>query len=69
MPRAIFVGTAAIPPAVVLAASPDAGVDAAGLLKGLLATVGGRGGGSARLAQGIVPGHPQLEAVVASLEA
>jgi alanyl-tRNA synthetase len=69
MPRAIFVGTAATPPAVVLAASPDAGVDAAGLLKGLLATVGGRGGGSATLAQGIVPGRPQLEAVVASLQA
>jgi alanyl-tRNA synthetase len=69
MPRAIFVGTAATPPAVVLAASPDAGVDAAGLLKGLLATVGGRGGGSATLAQGIVPGRPQLEAVVASLKA
>jgi len=31
--------------------------------------VGGRGGGSATLAQGIVPGRPQLEAVVASLEA
>jgi alanyl-tRNA synthetase len=69
MPMAIFVGTAATPPAVLLAASPDAGVDAAGLLKGLLATVGGRGGGSATLAQGIVPGRPQLEAVVASLEA
>ena len=69
MPMAIFVGTAATPPTVVLATSPDAGVDAAGLLKGLLATVGGRGGGSATLAQGIVPGRPQLEAVVASLEA
>ena len=69
MPMAIFVGTTATAPAVVLAASPDAGVDAAGLLKGLLATVGGRGGGSATLAQGIVPGRPQLEAVVASLEA
>ena len=69
MPRAIFVGTAATPPAVVLAASPDAGVDAAGLLTGLLATVGGRGGGSATLAQGIVPGRSQLEAVVASLKA
>jgi alanyl-tRNA synthetase len=69
MPMAIFVGTAATPPAVVLAASADAGVDAAGLLKGLLATVGGRGGGSATLALGIVPGRPQLEAVVASLRA
>jgi alanyl-tRNA synthetase len=69
MRMAIFVGTATTPPGVVLAASPDAGVDAAGLLKGLLATVGGRGGGSATLAQGIVPGRPQLEAVVASLRA
>jgi alanyl-tRNA synthetase len=69
MPKTIFVGAAATPPAVILAASPDAGVDAAGLLRGLLATVGGRGGGSATLAQGIVPGRSQLEAVVASLKA
>jgi alanyl-tRNA synthetase len=68
MPMAIFVGTAATPPAVVLATSADAGVDAAGLLRSLLATVGGRGGGSTTLAQGIVPGRPQLETLVASLE-
>ena len=67
MPMAIFVGAVASPPAVVLAASPDAGIDAAGVLKGLLATVGGRGGGSAALAQGIVPGRAQLESVVASI--
>jgi alanyl-tRNA synthetase len=69
MPMAIFVGAAATPPAVVLATSADAGVDAAGLLRSLLATVGGRGGGSTTLAQGIVPGRPQLETIVASLEA
>jgi alanyl-tRNA synthetase len=67
MPMGIFVGAVMSPPAVVLAASPDTGVDAAGVLKGLLATVGGRGGGSATVAQGIVPGRAQLETVIASI--
>jgi alanyl-tRNA synthetase len=67
LPMAIFVGGMSSPPAVVLAASPDTRVDAAGVLKGLLASVGGRGGGSATLAQGVLPGRSQLEAVVASI--
>jgi alanyl-tRNA synthetase len=67
MPRAIFVGAIANPPSLALAASPDAGVNAGGVLKGLLASVGGRGGGSATLAQGMVPGRAELETVVASL--
>jgi alanyl-tRNA synthetase len=67
MPLAIFVGVSEHPPSLVLAASADAGVNAGGVLKGLLASVGGRGGGSATLAQGMVPGKTQLETVVASL--
>lgn len=67
MPRAVFVGAVTTPPAVVLAASEDTGIDAAGLLKSLLTSVGGRGGGSARLAQGIVPGRAQLRTVIESL--
>jgi alanyl-tRNA synthetase len=67
MPKAVFVGAVPSPPAVILAASPDAGIDAARVLKSLLANVGGRGGGSSRMAQGIVPGRAQLEAVVASI--
>jgi alanyl-tRNA synthetase len=67
MPKAVFVGTVPSPPAVVLAASPDSGIDAAGLLKSLLTSVGGRGGGSATMAQGIVPGRAQLEAVLESI--
>jgi alanyl-tRNA synthetase len=67
MPLAIFVGAAASPPALVLATSPDSGVDAAGVLKGLVASVGGRGGGSATMAQGTVPGQQQLEQVIASI--
>jgi alanyl-tRNA synthetase len=69
MPRAIFVGAVARPPAIILAASADTGVDAAGVLKGLLSTVGGRGGGSASLAQGILPGRAQLESVLGSIGA
>lgn len=67
MPRAVFVGAVASPPAVVLAASADTGIDAAAMLKSLLTIVGGRGGGSARMAQGIVPGRAQLQTVIESL--
>jgi alanyl-tRNA synthetase len=67
MPMVIFVGAAASPPGLVLATSADSGVDAAAVLKGLLTSVGGRGGGSARLAQGTVPSRLQLEQVVASM--
>lgn len=67
LPMAIFVGGVASPPAIVLAASPDTRVDAAEVLKGLLAAVGGRGGGSGALAQGVLPGRSQLETVIASL--
>jgi alanyl-tRNA synthetase len=67
MPKAVFVGTVPSPPAVVLAASPDSGIDAAGVLKSLLTSVGGRGGGTATMAQGIVPGRAQLESVVGAV--
>jgi alanyl-tRNA synthetase len=67
MPRAIFLGAAAKPPGLVLATSADSWVDAAAVLKGLLTSVGGRGGGSSRLAQGTVPGRQQLEQVMASM--
>lgn len=68
LPRAVFIGTVPSPPAVLLAASADTGIDAAGVLKSLLVSVGGRGGGSARLAQGILPSRQQLDAVVGSLK-
>jgi alanyl-tRNA synthetase len=69
LPLAIFVGAVASPPAVLLAASPDSGVDAAGVLRGLLGAVGGKGGGSMGLAQGTVPGTAQLHQVLTSLGA
>lgn len=67
MPKTVFVGAVPNPPALILAASADTGIDAAGMLKSLLASVGGRGGGSPRLAQGIVPGRAQLQTVIESL--
>ncbi len=68
MSKAIFVGAVPSPPAIVLAASEDTGIDAAAMLKSLLTSVGGRGGGSARVAQGIVPGRAQLDVVLESLK-
>jgi alanyl-tRNA synthetase len=42
-------------PSVVLGSSADSGVDVGALLKATIAAHGGKGGGSPRLAQGVVP--------------
>jgi alanyl-tRNA synthetase len=65
--QAIFVATLAQPPSVLLATSADAGVDAGQKLKAALAEVGGRGGGTPRMAQGSVPDSALLEKVVEKL--
>ena len=65
--QAVFVATLANPPSVLLAASADAGVDAGQTLKAALAEIGGRGGGTARMAQGSVPDATLLERVVEKL--
>jgi len=67
LPRVVVIGALASPPSVLLGASEDSGVDAGRLLKEQLATVGGRGGGSPRLAQGSVPDKASLERLVAAL--
>jgi alanyl-tRNA synthetase len=64
----VLVGVLSSPPSVLLASSDDAGIDAGKALKDALASVGGRGGGSPRLAQGSVPSVAALEQVVAALE-
>jgi alanyl-tRNA synthetase len=51
----------------LLATSADAGVDAGQKLKAALAEVGGRGGGTARMAQGSVPDAALLDRVVEKL--
>jgi alanyl-tRNA synthetase len=66
-PMSLLVAAIESPPAVMLSTSADSGVDAAGVLKSLLTGVGGKGGGSARVAQGTVPGKTELETVLSSL--
>jgi alanyl-tRNA synthetase len=49
------------PPAVLLAASPDSAIDAGKILKEWLAEMGGRGGGSAQIAQGSLADSAAVE--------
>jgi alanyl-tRNA synthetase len=68
-PKAIFIGAIEQPASVLFAVSADLGVDASQALQPLVTQAGGRGGGSARMAQGSVPSVEALEAVVRSLNA
>lgn len=65
LPRAVFVAATEAPPALLVAASDDSAVHAGDVLRRVVTSLGGRGGGSARLAQGTVP---TSEAVAAALE-
>jgi alanyl-tRNA synthetase len=69
LPGTILIATVADPPTVVIAAAPDTGLDAAGALVPALEAVGGRGGGSPRIAQGTVPDAASLHRVVTALAA
>ena len=60
----VYRGARASRPALLLAVSADAGVDAGKLLKAALAAVGGRGGGNPRMAQGSVPTREALEQTI-----
>jgi alanyl-tRNA synthetase len=66
-PKAVFLAALDDPPSVLLAASADAGIDCGKALKAALAEAGGRGGGSARMAQGSVPDRIALDRVLAKL--
>jgi alanyl-tRNA synthetase len=66
-PRGVFVAVLEQPPSVLVAAASDSGVDAAALLRSALTPAGGRGGGSARLAQGSAPSAAALETALATL--
>jgi len=68
LPKAIFLGTVASPPTLLVATSEDSGIDAGALLKPVLAELGGRGGGSARAAQGTVPSQDALDQALARLD-
>jgi alanyl-tRNA synthetase len=68
LPKAVFVGVAASPPGLVVAASEDSGRDAAVMLRSVLTPAGGRGGGTPRLAQGTLPAAA-LEGAAAAIAA
>ena len=65
--KAVFLVVLSDPPSLLLAASTDSGLDAGKTLKAALAAAGGRGGGSAVMAQGSVPDRPSLDRVLESL--
>ncbi len=65
--RVLFVATMPLPPTVFFASGPGTGVDAGAMLKAALATVGGRGGGSPKAAQGTVVSLESLTEVVGLL--
>ncbi|MGA2114056.1 MAG: DHHA1 domain-containing protein [Bryobacteraceae bacterium] len=66
-PAAVFLAVLEEPPALLLAASADSGVDAGALLKTALSAAGGRGGGTPRMAQGSVADRAGLDHVVAQV--
>jgi alanyl-tRNA synthetase len=59
--RALALVTGVEPAGVLLACSPDSGVNAGAVLKEALSRAGGRGGGSAGLAQGGLPDRAVLD--------
>jgi alanyl-tRNA synthetase len=67
MPRAVLVACSDQPPTLVIATSEDSGVDAGQLLKKGMSEIGGRGGGSPRVAQGSAPDQAALAGLVARL--
>jgi len=67
LPRALLVGTLADPPSLLFAAAEDTGIDAGRTLREAVTKLGGRGGGSPRIAQGSVPDAGLLAEAVASV--
>jgi alanyl-tRNA synthetase len=60
-PKSVFLAMGENPPAILLACSPDSGVNAGEFLKAALSKAGGRGGGSATMAQGSLPSKDLLD--------
>ncbi len=68
-PKAVFLGIVTNPPSLLLAASADSGIDAGHVVKAALAEAGGRGGGTARIAQGSLPTAAVLAQALAKISA
>ena len=65
--KSVYLAIAEDPPSVLLASSKDSGVNAGERLKAVLTNVGGRGGGSATVAQGSLPSKELLDTVADQL--
>lgn len=65
--KAVMVIVATRQPAILVACSPDTGLDAGKIVKEKLTARGGRGGGSAIFAQGSLPDAAVAEAIVRAL--
>jgi alanyl-tRNA synthetase len=65
--RGVFVAACDNPPSVMLATSVESGVNAGKRLKELLTAHGGRGGGSAQMAQASLPSAEALSALLSEL--
>jgi alanyl-tRNA synthetase len=65
----VFAAICEDPPSILVAASAGSGVHAGNLLKPLLAANGGRGGGSAQMAQGSLPDETALARATTALRA
>jgi len=65
--RGVFVAACDNPPSIMLATSVESGVHAGNRLKELLSVHGGRGGGSAQMAQASLPSVDALNALLAAL--
>ena len=65
--QAMFLAVGENPPSILLATSKDSGISAGERLKVLLASVGGRGGGTPSLAQGSVESGKDLDNIVQML--
>ncbi len=68
-PKAVFLAALNNPPSLLFATSEDAGIDAGRVVKAALAEAGGRGGGTARMAQGSLPAAALLDQVLAKIGA
>jgi len=68
LPKAVFIAVWENPPTLLVAASKDSGVNAGDLVKNAVTAQGGRGGGSATMAQGSVPDRDALQRAVSAVE-
>jgi alanyl-tRNA synthetase len=66
-PKVLFTGVVAEPATLLVATSADSELDAGALLRDAMGKLGGKGGGTARLAQGGVPSLEALPGVLRGL--